>query len=209
MKIWAIIPVKSLQKTKSRLANVLSPSQRATLTQQLLRRTLHTLQQVPALEQLVVVSRDETVAGEATAHHARVVVEKDGDGLNEAVSLGKAYAASKGAQAVLVLPSDLPFIEATDIEMMLAVGKTAVFPTNTLIICSDQHQQGTNALYLPASLNFAFKYGRYSYQQHLAEANRHQLHIHTISIPGLQFDLDTEQDWQQYQQKYQPIYNSK
>ncbi|MCP5095777.1 MAG: 2-phospho-L-lactate guanylyltransferase [Chloroflexi bacterium] len=208
MKIWAIIPVKSLHKTKSRLANVLSPQQRAALTQQLLRQTLQILQQVAAIEQVVVVSRDETVAREATAHHARVVVEKDGDGLNEAVTIGKAYAANKGAQAVLVLPSDLPFIERTDIEALLAVRETAVSHQNTLIICSDQHQQGTNALLLPASLNFQFKYGHTSYQQHLTEANRHQLYIHTISIPSLQFDLDTERDWQQYQQKKQLIYDS-
>jgi len=37
-----------------------------------------------------------------------------------------------------------------------------------------------------------------SYHHHLAEAKRHQLHIHKRSIPGLQFDIDTELDWRHY-----------
>jgi 2-phospho-L-lactate/phosphoenolpyruvate guanylyltransferase len=200
MSTWAIIPVKSLQHTKSRLTAVLSPEQRATLTRQLLWQTVWSLQQVAAVEQVVIVSRDETVAREATAHHARIVAEEEGDGLNEAVSFGKMVASNHGGRNVLVLPSDLPFMTVADVETLLAVGETAVSPP-PLIICSDQHNKGTNALFLPAMLNFQFQYGPHSYEKHLAEAKRHQLHMHTISIPGLQFDIDTESDWHHYAQQ--------
>ncbi|MFN2189200.1 MAG: 2-phospho-L-lactate guanylyltransferase, partial [Candidatus Promineifilaceae bacterium] len=40
MKIWAIIPVKPLYDSKSRLAEVLTPEERAELTRRLLESTI-------------------------------------------------------------------------------------------------------------------------------------------------------------------------
>ena len=58
MIIWAIIPVKPLRDSKSRLAHILSSDQRADLTSRLLGRTLDTLNDVMAITQTLVVSRD-------------------------------------------------------------------------------------------------------------------------------------------------------
>ena len=195
--LWAIIPVKSLHRSKSRLAGFLSAEDRAALTRVMLTRLLSVLNAVTQIDGVLVVSRDAAVHQIAAQFHVDVVAERVGSGLNGAVETGQKCAAAHGAHAVLILPSDLPCVQPKDIEALL--GKTAVFP-NSIVLCSDRHGQGTNALLLPVHLPFQFHYGSQSYQRHCAEAEKLQLPHHTVSVPGLQFDLDTRQDWSIYQE---------
>ena len=195
MTIWAIIPVKKLSQSKSRLAPYLSQFERGELIQDLLHRLLQQLHDVPQVDEIVVVSRDDVAARIAERNHAYVVAENEGNGLNGAVQVGYTFASENGASSVLILPSDLPFVDAEDVAMLW--GETAVSPHNATI-CSDRHLEGTNALLLPANLPFKFQYGLNSYQKHLAEAARLQLQMQTAYIPSLQFDLDTLRDWELY-----------
>ena len=61
MIIWAIVPVKPLRDSKSRLAHILSADQRAELTGQMLGRVLDVLGIVTAVTRTMVVSRDPAV----------------------------------------------------------------------------------------------------------------------------------------------------
>ncbi len=197
MTIWAIVPVKSLQQTKGRLTAVLTPTQRAQLTCRLLRQTINSLHAVPQINTILVVTQDKTIAQLAESQQAIVIAEQSNEGLIEAVTLGKQFAANHRAQYLLILPSDLPFLSAANIETFIS--NTNTNRKDEILICSDQQQQGTNALFMPATRPFQFHYGPNSYQRHLAEAQRQQIIIRTINIPSLQFDLDTEADWHQYQ----------
>ncbi len=208
MNIHAIVPVKSLQETKSRLGGVLSLGERAQLTQTLLRRTLDLLQGITAVKQTIVVSRDPIVAEIAAVYQCRTVAEPSGSGLNGAVTVGAALATVGGASHLLVLPVDLPFLSRMELNCLLDGVKTAcscegmgAVSANTFFICSDQKQQGTNALVLPAGSGFQFGYGRNSYHHHQREAIRLGWSCQTIQLPSIQFDLDTEQDYNHYTNK--------
>ncbi len=196
MNLWTIIPVKSLDHTKSRLANILSLAERGRLTETLLRRTLQQLESVPLLEETAVISLDPTVADIARAYGRRCVAEPVGSGLNGAVATGYALATANGASHLLVLPSDLPFLNRIELDMLLAAA-AAVSPP-TLLICGDQRQQGTNGMIVPTGLGFQFRYGRHSFQHHQQEATRLGLPCKTLQLPGFQFDLDSEQDYDIY-----------
>jgi 2-phospho-L-lactate guanylyltransferase len=197
MTIWAIIPVKTLRHAKSRLAPFLEEGERAALMRHLLHRLLHVLSGVPQINNVVVVSRDAEVASIAHQHLAHIVAEQEGCGLNESVTTGASYALHNGARSVLILPADLPIVMAEDIQQM--VGETAVSPTHAMIICSDREQNGTNALLIPAHVPFRYQYGVQSLQKHVAEAARLQMNMRIVELPGLQFDLDTFRDWNEYQ----------
>ncbi len=198
MTTWAIVPVKQLHHAKSRLAPTLSAEERAALMRCLLRRLLMVLGDVKQVDEIVVVSRDQEVSRIAAGQHTHVVCEDEGVGLNGAVQLGQAYAVERGASAILILPTDLPFVTPGDVAALW--GETAVSPHNA-VICSDRHQEGTNALLLPAATPFRFQYGAQSYQKHVSEAEHRQLKVQTAVIPGLQFDLDTLGDWKVYRER--------
>ena len=196
MTIWAILPVKPLSQSKTRLAPILSQAERATLTQQLLEHTIEVLQAVPQIDQILVVSRDETVLNTARRYHTLTFTERAPFELKTAVTQATKYATLQAVDSILIIPADLPFLQAYEIQNIL----NKVSSSESCIICPDEKQNGTNAFILPPSTNFQFQYGPNSYQKHLIEAKRLNLTIQTITTPGISFDLDTEADWHIYQQ---------
>ncbi len=193
MATWAVIPVKTLAETKSRLTAVLSPTQRASLTQFLLRRTLNVLAISGVVDQVVVVSRDTAVRQLAATHGALTLAEPAGAGLNGAIQEGARLAAIAHAFRLLVLPADLPFLTAVDVQ----IGANST-PQLAMGICPDRHEQGTNGLLLPAQVDFPFQFGEGSFQKHVLAARYGRMTPHIVRIPGWQFDLDTAEDWDVY-----------
>ncbi len=201
---WAIIPVKPLQASKMRLAHLLTAGQRAELIASFLAATLTALRQTPALGGILVVTSDASVQALAQQHGAHVLPESAPQGLNVAVRQGVDAVVRAGASAALILPADLPFVTTEDVQQMLALlpepGNGQGNGRWLMAICSDAAQQGTNALLLSPPTPFHFHYGPGSYHLHLQEGRRHNRTLYTPIIPGFQFDLDTEADWQLYQQ---------
>lgn len=197
--IWAIIPVKPLHTSKTRLAHVLSATQRAELIQTCFLHTLAALRQAPTIAGSWVISSDDAVLALALAQGAHILVEDEPHGLNTAVQWGVETAVHAHADGILILPADLPFITPGDVMAILdgAVGKAGDGRAG-MVICPDENQTGTNALLLTPPAPFTFHYGPGSFQQHLAEAQRRQRTPTIITTPGLQFDLDTEADWRKY-----------
>lgn len=193
--LWAIVPVKRLEISKSRLRSVLSPRQRHTLTRTMLMRLLGILRHMPDIEGILVVSRDAAVAELAAAAHCHLYSEPPLVSLNEALAGGLAYAQAQGASHALILPTDLPLVEEVDVQNVVGeAGDSAV------VICSDKRHDGTNALLLPLTKDaFQMQYGRRSFHKHQQEAARLGWPLQVVEPPRLQFDLDTAEDWHSYQ----------
>ena len=221
MDIWVLIPVKSLCRSKNRLAHLLTAEQRAQLICGLLQRELAMLSQIPAISEILVISSDPAVWTLARQYGALVEEEPEPQGLNTAVRRGMAIAAANGASGALLLPVDLPFVTALEVTMMVEAGlgeRSADLQADDMLLSSegngshsdkgdgrllaisaDEDGEGTNALFLDPRMDFTFHYGPGSYQLHIQEAERRGLSVRIVSAPGLQFDLDNEKDWLIYQ----------
>jgi 2-phospho-L-lactate guanylyltransferase len=196
MNSWAILPVKPLSQSKTRLSHILSQAERETLTQYLLEHTIKTLQASDAINHILVVSRDARVLQTAQRYRTLTFTESAPYELKTAVTQATKYATLQAVDRILIIPADLPFLQAHEIQAILDKGSSS----EDCIICPDEKQNGTNALIIPPSTNFKFQYGPNSYHKHLIEAERLNLAIQTITTPGISFDLDTEADWHFYQQ---------
>jgi 2-phospho-L-lactate/phosphoenolpyruvate guanylyltransferase len=188
MSTYAVVPVKDLWGTKSRLKPVLSPPARAGLTIYMMGRVVAALREA-AIERVCVVSPDRVVLSEAQERGAEPVLQNS-RGLNPALEEGRRWAVDKGATSLLVLPADLPLVEGDDIRALL--GGCGEGPL--VVISPDGARAGTNALLLkpPDALPFAFGPG--SYESHLASARERALDVRVREIPHLAFDLDTVDD---------------
>lgn len=207
MIIWAIVPVKPLRDSKSRLSHILSPDERATLTRGILGHTLKVLDDVKGIFRTMVVSRDPAVLKVARQHGASTFSESDRQDLNVALTRATHIAVSQQANSILVLPSDLPFLTQEDVEMMLSGvemnsrnGNGNGYHTQDrgITICADHNEEGTNAMVVSPPTGFTFRYGTESFQRHLDEAARLGMARRIIHAPGIKFDLDTEDDWETY-----------
>src|SRR5689334_15348347 len=167
MNIWAIIPVKPFNRAKSRLASVLSPEQRAALAEHMFRHGLETLTSVKQISGVLVVSRDTKALGIAHDYHVQTVQESGTPELNTALRRASQVVGMHRADGVLVLPADVPFVNAEDIEQMLHLGRYNA----TVVLAPDRNEDGTNALLVnpPGFIPFAFGPGSFRRHMLLAE----------------------------------------
>ena len=139
-----------------------------------------------------IVSKDVTALDLARRRGAATLVESE-SGLNAALTLAREWALGRGAQAVLVVPADLPLLTPADIAAVLDLGRGS----RSVVIAPDARGEGTNALLLrpPDAINFAF--GPQSFYEHCAQAETSQVALWVHRSPALAFDLDTPADWKQ------------
>jgi 2-phospho-L-lactate guanylyltransferase len=190
MTLWAIVPVKPLNRGKSRLAGILSRVERLELNRHLLTHTLDTLQIIPAIEQVLVISRDPEALALARTHGAKTVQEKKTSHLNDAL-IRATFVASKYATAgVLVLPADLPLLTPEDIQAMMA---RAVNPP-VVVIAPDRHRQGTNALLISPAGLIEYNFGPGSFDLHCAQAEKIGARLEICELSSLALDIDYPED---------------
>ncbi len=190
MTLWAIVPVKPLRHGKSRLAEVLTQDERADLNQRLLIHTLDTLTAIPEIEQVLVVSRDQSALAIARDHGARTVQENGAPKLNVALTRATIVAKTYATRGVLVIPADLPLITAEDIKSMLDKAKDPP----VVVVAPDRHRQGTNALLVcPAGL-IEYEFGPDSFKLHCEKTNQIGARLEICELPSLALDMDLPED---------------
>lgn len=194
MCVWAIIPVKPLNRAKSRLADVLAPDQRRFLAETMLRHVLETVRAVPQVMGTLVISRDTKVLSIAREYNARTVQESGAPELNAALLRATKVVASWGCNATLVLPADLPLIAPEDITNIITLGRSVL----TMVIATDQNEDGTNALFMrpPGLIPYAFGPG--SYARHVQLARGVGADVIVYRSDRLSLDIDLPADLNNY-----------
>ncbi|HXE70000.1 MAG TPA: 2-phospho-L-lactate guanylyltransferase [Hyphomicrobiaceae bacterium] len=189
---WAIIPVKTLERAKQRLAPVLPPPVRRELVVCMLQSVLAAVVAAGGLSRILVVTADPNVALLAEAMAAEVLREDRVRGLNAAVRLGLARAAAAGAARALVLPADVPLVTPGELNCLLGSGASGTGARASLVPAADG--DGTNAMLLvpPTALEPAFGPG--SYARHLSQAIARRLDVEVLRLPGLAGDIDRPAD---------------
>jgi 2-phospho-L-lactate guanylyltransferase len=185
--VSAVVPVKELRGTKSRLAPILDPGARAGLTLYMMGRVIAAIKEA-GVEDVCVVSPDRIVLGEAQGRGATPLLQES-RGLNPALEEGRRRALELGASTLLVFPADLPLLEAEDVRAVLEAAEG-----QSVVIAPDGARSGTNALLVhpPDALPFAF--GPDSFEAHLEAARGRCLDLRVCERSHLAFDLDTVGD---------------
>ncbi|HEX2738840.1 MAG TPA: 2-phospho-L-lactate guanylyltransferase [Rubrobacter sp.] len=198
ISISAVVPVKDLRGTKSRLAPVLNPGARAGLTLYMMGRVVAALREA-GVEDVCVVSPDIIVLNEAHRRGATPLIQES-RGLNPALEEGRRRALGLGASTLLVLPADLPLLDAEDVRAVLEEAGEG----KSVVISPDGARSGTNALLIqpPDALPFAF--GPDSFEAHLEAARSRKLEIRICERCHLAFDLDTAEDLARLNEKRAP-----
>jgi 2-phospho-L-lactate guanylyltransferase len=193
---WAIIPVRGLERAKSRLAGPLDAEERRDLVSRLLQRAIGAATGSARIAGTIVVSSDPAALQLARAAGAATVTDL-GTGLNPALELARTEAQARGATAVVVLPADLPWLERETLDRVLeaAAGAGAGSRASAALVAlvPDRHGTGTNVLVLapPEAIDFAFGPG--SRARHAAEAAAAGAAYVELGGP-LDMDLDTAED---------------
>ena len=186
MTITAVLPFRSIDSAKSRMAPLLSEEERREFSARLLERTLLALGRAASLSSVILVSPDPLARALARSggHEA---LDDGGVELNAAVALGVRRAATSGASAVLILPVDLAEVSAANIDALLS-GWSGSKPG--LLASPDG---GTSALLVPLPSTFTPQFGVNSAAAHHNELSCNGAEVERLSSP-LAADLDTPDD---------------
>ena len=98
------------------------------------------------------------------------------------------------ADAVLILPADLPFINAEDIRAMIELADD-----RSLVIATDRGRDGTNALLVRPPGAIEYVYGKGSYERHIRLAEATGLGVTVYQSERMALDIDVPGDLKNYQ----------
>lgn len=186
----AVVPVKAFARAKSRLASTVSEAERHAFARSCFEHVLGTLEVHPGIAKVMVVSNDPEVLAAARARgHVPLRDPVDAVRLNEVVDSALALAVEQGADAALVLMSDLPLLSASDLDELLE-GDAA------FTLGPDRAGAGTNALLArpPDLMPTCFGHAE-SFALHRTRAAAIGCETRVVITPGLASDVDTAEDY--------------
>ncbi|MBN1202755.1 MAG: 2-phospho-L-lactate guanylyltransferase [Anaerolineae bacterium] len=194
MNTWAIVPVKPLNRAKSRLAAELLPEQRERLAIGLLMRTVRLLLPISQIQGVLVISRDMKALAMVRELGVQTVQESGAPELNNALYRATQVLNNWRVGAVLVVPADLPLLASEDIEAVVNLGRYQ----QTVVIAPDRHEHGTNLLLVrpPGLIPYSFGINSFAEHKRLAQETGATIHIYRSARVGL--DVDTPDDLLRY-----------
>jgi 2-phospho-L-lactate/phosphoenolpyruvate guanylyltransferase len=189
-RIVAIVPVASLERAKSRLGAVLDAEERRDLVLRLAERTIRAVVATPGIAETLVVTPDDEVRELALGAGARPLRQRS-RGLNDGLREARDEAIDGGADAVVILPIDLPRVSPEAIRELAAVAVDHDPPV--VAIVGDRHGRGTNALLLAPPDVIDVHFGGDSRDAHTSAAVGAGAELVELDGP-LTVDLDTPDD---------------
>ena len=170
-RTWALVPLRGLEDAKTRLGAELDAEERLELVIAMASRTLAATRDAGSIAGTVLVTADPAAARLASSFGARTLVQRL-PGLNAAIREARGVALGAGADAILVLPIDLPAVDAPAVDAVVAAARSVEREAAPSIVVAvpDRHGSGTNALLVspPAAIDPAF--GEGSFAAHRAAA---------------------------------------
>jgi 2-phospho-L-lactate guanylyltransferase len=181
-----LVPIRSFDRAKMRLAPALGESARAGLVRKLAARVVAAAAPMP----VAVVCEDESVARFAADLGADVLLVSPGLGLSGSVAAGVDRLASEGIDVVTVAHGDLAMV----VELSSAGRDAGEGGEGEVTIAPDRRLDGTNVITVPTRRGFRFAYGPGSFERHRAEAARIGLACRIMYDWNLALDVDLPDD---------------
>jgi len=188
MSAFAVIPVKSLLRSKTRLSGLLSLEERQTLTLTMLEDVLKAVVRSESVQKIAVVSSDSKIQEFVSSFGVTYLQERK-TGLNQAVEQGIYWCIEDQARSVLILPADIPLIKPDDVDKITSLGFE-----ETCIVVAPSKNGGTNALFQKPPNLIPPHFGPESVSKHLVEASKRGIAARVFDSLNVTMDIDRPED---------------
>jgi 2-phospho-L-lactate guanylyltransferase len=190
MGVWAVVPVKELDRAKMRLAPVVPPERRPALMLAMLADVLASLAVTPGLGGLAVVTVDAAARRLAARYGARIIEIGARDGHSGAVMAAARLLAAEGCPGMLTMPGDIPLVTPAEITQLLAAHR----PSPAFTIAPSRDEKGSNAIICSPPDVVPLRFGEDSFFPHLRAAEACGIRPTVLRLPGIALDVDTPED---------------
>ena len=182
--MWAIVPIKTFERAKQRLADVLSEDERRALMLAMARDVLTCLSRSTELTGILIVSRTREADSLAAAFSTERFAESPSTNLAQALTQATEHlVANFNATGVFVVPADVPGIDPDQVDELIRA--------NTRItLLPDAEHKGTNGFICAPPLAIPSVFDGQSFKPHVDEA--YAAGISPRIVPGSAFALDVD-----------------
>jgi 2-phospho-L-lactate/phosphoenolpyruvate guanylyltransferase len=188
-KTWVVVLIKDFDSAKERLRPALGTKSRRALAR---RNANLAVNAAAAGDHILAVAGSEEVAEMAAAWGASVLLEPREEGQNTAAERGIARAREAGAEAVLLLSSDLPLVTAAAVRHVLQAASRLKAPV--VLAVPAIGRGGTNALYLRPANAIGMHFGDESLAKFKDEAEARGVKFVVHRSEAIALDLDEPSD---------------
>jgi 2-phospho-L-lactate/phosphoenolpyruvate guanylyltransferase len=185
-----LLPIKDLRQAKQRLAPLLNAEERFALAQAMLADTIRAVRGVRRAEKIFVVTNYVPAMQAAEVNGWELLSEERQISESVSVDAASRHCAERGVTSLLRLPLDVPLVQASDIDALLAVECAAP----AVVIVPSRDGTGTNAIRRSPPALFSSHFGAGSFAKHCGEAERAGAQIVVRRNARLEMDVDDEAD---------------
>lgn len=190
--ICAVVPIRSLRNSKTRLADTLGEAERAALVSAMAEDVIDALRHCRAVSNIVIVTDDPGAAGLARGLGCEVWPQGPREGLSAAMELAAATLSTLKVSTMVSVHADLPFVTTAAFDRLLA----RVADQPHIVIVPSNVDSGSNIIVTTPPHVLPFQYGPESYRQHIGYCGEKNILAITFRDCELGFDLDTGNDFQ-------------
>ena len=187
MKTSVIIPVKTFQKSKTRLQ--LSEEKTNKLCRLLLEEVIRTIHESKLIDKTIVVTNEEQISDIIEKYGCKKIKDEHETSVNDAVKLAEEYLVENEFTHSIVLPLDVPFFESDDLKKLLDFSEN-----ESVIVVPSRHFDGTNALLRTPINSMTPRYDEGSYSFQIESAKTSNVKISMGLIYRLMLDIDNPED---------------
>jgi 2-phospho-L-lactate guanylyltransferase len=184
-----LVPVKNLATAKQRLAAVLDQPARTELAQAMLRDVVAALAAWPRSPSRALVTSDPFARELAKEYDFEIIPDPANAGETAAIELATRFAVVRGSDSTLVIPADIPLIQASDLDQILAYA-----PAEGAVLAPAADGRGTNAAYRRPPDLFPLRFGNDSFKPHVAAAEATGKPCVVLQLPSIAVDVDNPED---------------
>jgi 2-phospho-L-lactate guanylyltransferase len=186
--MWAIVPIKSFDAAKQRLASVLSPDERRSLMLAMARDVLTALLRSQRLTGIVIVSRAPEADALAQSFGTERFAESPDANLPAALTQAVEYSMEHlHAKGIFIVPADVPLIQAMEIDQLLA-------DHTSVTLLPDTENIGTNGLICTPPNAIPLVFDGKSFKPHADGALEAGITPRIVPSSGFSLDIDTPGD---------------
>jgi 2-phospho-L-lactate/phosphoenolpyruvate guanylyltransferase len=186
-----LIPVKNLSAAKQRLAAILDQPARTELAQTMLHDVVSAIAAWVRRPACALVTGDPFALELARRYDFEIIPDPSNPGETGAIEIATRLCVKRGVESTLVIPADIPLIQATELERIYAAA-----PPEGSVLAPAADGRGTNAAFRrPANL-FPLRFGNDSFKPHLAAAQATGKACIVLQLPGIAVDVDNPEDLQ-------------
>ena len=188
-KTWVVVLIKDFDSAKERLRPAMGAQSRRALAR---RNAKLAVDAAKAGGHVLVVAGGEEVGEMAASWGAAVLLEPREEGQNKAAERGIKRAIEGGAEAVLLLSSDLPLVTSDAVHKLLTVASRLKAPVAVGVPAIGRG--GTNALYLRPPEVIGMHFGEDSLARFRADAEARGVGFVVHQSEAIALDIDEPED---------------